>query len=83
MPDREKVIRRLERMNEDAYVSAVFSDAIDDALALLKEQEGQTEIVRCKDCKYYDGNGTCMKNGIALLPDYWFCADGDRKTGLA
>ena len=36
MPD---IIRRLERMKEDAYVSAVFSDVIDDALALLKEQD--------------------------------------------
>ena len=33
-------------------------------------------LVLCKDCKYYDGNGTCMKNGIALLTGHWFCADG-------
>ena len=37
------------------------------------------EIIRCKNCKYYDGNGTCMKNGIAFLTDNWFCADGERK----
>lgn len=35
------------------------------------------ELVRCKDCKYYDGNGTCMKIGIAFLTDEWFCADGE------
>lgn len=39
------------------------------------------ELIRCKDCKYYDGNGTCMKNGIALLADRWFCADGERQEG--
>ena len=38
-----------------------------------------TELVCCKDCKYYDGNGTCMKNGIAFLEDHFFCADGERQ----
>jgi hypothetical protein len=39
---------------------------------------GIQELIRCKDCKHYDGNGTCMKNGIALLTEQWFCADGER-----
>ena len=38
-----------------------------------------TELVRCKDCKNYDGDGTCLKIGIAMLTDDWFCADGERK----
>ena len=38
MPDRETVIRQIERMKEDAYVSAVFGDAIDDALAMIDTQ---------------------------------------------
>lgn len=38
-------------------------------------------LVLCEDCKYYDGNGTCMKNGIALLTGHWFCADGERRDG--
>ncbi len=41
--------------------------------------EAPIELIRCKDCKYYDGNGTCMKNGIAFLIDHWFCADGEPK----
>ena len=36
-------------------------------------------LVLCKDCKHYDGEGTCLKIGIALLHDTWFCADGEEK----
>lgn len=50
------------------------------------------ELIRCKDCKFYESlgeycqyDGTVMPNrwhpyGIACKPD-WFCADGKRKEG--
>ena len=65
----------------------------DDALELLKEQnqriwellceqEGQPQIVRCKDCKHgrqYDTNAVdCEYRELATEPD-WFCADGKRR----
>lgn len=80
MPDRENIIRRLERMKEDAYVSAVFRDVIDDALAMLKEQEEKLammrmiygtdakvvgEVVRCKDCKH----SHCTYDGMTKFCD--------------
>ena len=40
------------------------------------------ELIRCKDCKYYDGHGTCMKIGIAMLTDDWYCADGVKKNEI-
>jgi len=46
---------------------------------LLKEQ---TEIVRCKDCKYYDHFNGCMSwHDVNSNNDNWFCADGERKEG--
>ena len=36
-------------------------------------------VVYCKDCKHYDGEGTCLKIGIAMLDDDWFCADGEKE----
>ena len=42
---------------------------------------GEIEIrplVLCKECRYYDGEGTCMKIGIAMLTGNWFCADGEK-----
>ena len=50
------------------------TNAIRDALALLKEQEA---VVRCKDCKYYM-TIHCTCDGCCISPD-WFCADGKRK----
>ena len=67
MSDREKVINDQQREIEE----------LEERLAIVLE--GQPEIVRCKDCKHYDGNGTCMKNGIAMLTESWFCADGERR----
>lgn len=39
------------------------------------------EVVRCKDCKWYDGAECCERNGIfvGFVADKFFCYDGDRK----
>ena len=38
------------------------------------------ELIRCKDCRFYWGNGFCNRSGIHLeVNDDWFCADGVRK----
>ena len=38
------------------------------------------EVVKCKDCRFYRGNGWCNRSGIHLeVNDDWFCADGRRK----
>lgn len=42
------------------------------------------EVVRCKDCKYYDVNladgTTCFCTRLELFNEYdWFCADGERR----
>ena len=46
------------------------------------------EVVRCKDCKYYQkvyggvplGEvGHCICHSFETVPD-WFCADGERKS---
>lgn len=48
-----------------------------DTMLLMKK-----ELIRCRDCKHYDGDencrlGTCLENGVCSTPD-WFCADGER-----
>jgi len=41
-----------------------------------------SEIIRCKDCRHFDGEGCSNGNSIcyqyATRPD-WYCADGERK----
>jgi len=78
MIDQEKVITALEQVKDEINPvsgsrKARLRDAVDDAIALLKEQQ---EIVRCKDCKRKD-TLSCPK--APVRPDDWFCADGERR----
>ena len=86
MLDREKVIRDLQYLISfgGASQQSLVQQIASDALALLKEQP---EIVRCKDCKNWVGNGADIDElpywlpckGEMRRPDY-FCADGERRT---
>ena len=94
MADVEKVIKGLECCRGNLDCSECPYEDIDkfdgkcegykqihnDALELLKEQ---SQIVRCKDCKYQNwinletGNVIC-RIGHGTNPSDWFCADGER-----
>ena len=40
------------------------------------------ELIRCKDCKYYDPDCQICDNGLdSIFPPDWFCADGERREG--
>ena len=40
------------------------------------------ELVRCKDCKYYDYFNGCMSwHDVNSNNDNWYCADGEPKEG--
>lgn len=67
MSDREKVINDQQREIEE----------LEERLAIVLE--GQPEIVRCKDCKYYSWHtDSCDHIGGIVSKDF-FCADGERK----
>lgn len=38
------------------------------------------EVVRCKDCKYYEGKNTYCANDILATP-YDYCSRGERRGG--
>lgn len=49
------------------------------------KKEGQSEIVRCKDCKHRDPEDKKCDSGHFILwqlprEDDWFCADGERRN---
>ncbi len=84
-PYAEAEIQKMQDL-EQAELEKVFE---------LGKAEALSEIVRCKDCKYYEiawlkKDGTddnrykpsiCVKGqyGITRKPD-WFCADAERRT---
>ena len=40
-----------------------------------------TTVVRCRDCKHYDGKWFCNICGIPSRRPYDFCSYGERKEG--
>lgn len=69
MPNSCKAI--LDRMVHKGAMSEAERDKI---LRNIK-----TEIVRCGECKYFDKDECCSKNGIMIWDLDWFCADGERR----
>ena len=40
------------------------------------------ELIRCKDCKYYDiETQSCLGALDGIFQPDWYCADGERKDG--
>ena len=76
---------QLERM-----IEAIEHDTSREVNRVIIEGERVPEIVRCRDCKYYDPH--CTDDGVCFLPDgdgdfaRWevkpdgFCAWGERKV---
>ena len=64
------------------HLSAMFD--CEDAIRALPSAE--TEIIRCKDCKFYTPMNRETKTGICNLTmhqnfgDEWYCAGAERKT---
>ena len=74
MTDLEKTIDDLKLLN-----SLCHGTVLDDAIALLT---WQPQIVRCKDCKYYDSFSQECRNGLdGIFTGEWFCADGVKRDG--
>ena len=39
------------------------------------------EVIRCKDCKHYDGKWLCKISGVPSRKPCDFCSHGERKDG--
>ena len=62
-----------------------YNHAVADCIAILKNLDG-VEVVRCKECKYWDDNppGSILGKCSFLLreqvtPKFFFCSDGERR----
>ena len=68
---REQAAQMIEKM-PISHECREFFNLVLDALR-------QPEIVRCKDCKYYNSLMGYCKDGHSYPSPDWFCADGKRK----
>lgn len=47
---------------------------------VVAHAEKVQDLVRCKDCKFYEkGHGCDLLDVFMLNMDDWFCADGERR----
>ena len=93
MTEREKIITSMECCKDvhqsgrwasgciscgyaDKHRPDCFLRLADDAVELLKEQP---DIVRCKDCKWYDERISMCDNCGLPREQTFFCADGRRR----
>lgn len=50
------------------------------AIGALKElSSAQPEIIRCRDCKYFAGEGMYCGQNICVQFDHFYCYYGERK----
>lgn len=77
------------------YPSACFTDLCEAVEIAIQALSAQPEIIRCKDCKYYEiwqlkadytddkrykpSVCTIGKYSVHRSPD-WYCADAERRT---
>lgn len=55
-----------------------YSDKLWRAAYERGKKEAQADIVRCKDCKHFAGEGMCCANDIIVQFDHFYCYYGER-----
>lgn len=85
MKDHNLLKQKLALIASSGVLADTVVSALDDACSLLDEYKAeidkrrQPEIVRCKDCKWYDERISMCDNCGLPREQTFFCADGKRK----
>ena len=64
----------IKEVNEGGTYGYVDAKQIADAPTI-----DAVEVIRCKDCKHYDGKWLCKISGVPSRKPYDFCSHGIRK----
>ena len=81
--DNESMIKAIEgalerekaEENNSGIIGISFQIAEKVLIPLLR-----VKVIKCKDCRFYRGNGWCNRSGIHLeVNDDWYCADAELK----
>lgn len=82
--DAEKLERHFENCICEAYNTNGVTEDFEIALKATKNQHAADvqEVVRCKDCKYYDmQNCYCEMFDFDTPSDDFYCREGERMDG--
>lgn len=77
--DADKVISDLKAMKTQLGVNAILIDGMIDGLK-RQPQVDAVEVVRCKDCRYYNDGSLCTCN-FDIMSGENFCSFGERRIG--
>ena len=66
----------IKEANEEGAYGYVDAKQIADAPTV-----DAVEVVRCRDCKHYDGKWLCKISGVPSRKPCDFCSYGERKDG--
>jgi hypothetical protein len=81
--DRQLAINTLERKKDKNakgdlgwFHNKIIQNDID---ALMQLPSAQPEIIRCKNCRWFAGEGMYCTNNVLVPFDHFFCYYGERK----
>ena len=57
----------------------VYKHRCIDPDAIKELPSAQSEIIKCKDCTWFDSPMVCLRHGRFVENNNWFCADGERR----
>lgn len=66
-------------LDDDPEVYYYMNFGHSEAYIVTPEAE-RIDLVRCGECKYFDKDEYCSKNGLSIWDLSWFCADGERRA---
>ena len=77
--DRAEAVKMLETQLDVTSVNTPSCIELHEALNLAIKALQQTEIVRCKDCKWHEHGGLpCPLDAFESLDDDGYCSRGER-----
>lgn len=84
--DGDKLIQELSTMYKEPtstedFMTIGYDKAIADVVVTAHRQPTAdvVKVVRCKDCKYFVGEGMYCENDIITQFDHFFCYYGERR----
>ena len=57
------------------YIIKISDEIMEEEIA-----DRPQELVRCKDCKHFDGIDCRLNDIVNIMNTGWFCADGERES---
>lgn len=71
------------KANPNVFEKPEYADGWNSAVKIVQDAPivDAVEVVRCRDCKYYDGKWLCKISGVPSRKPCDFCSYGERKDG--